>query len=1714
MNRRWIRLPLTLMMLASLLVGTASTGSAQATLNSPRSDYVDAYDQPLIAASNINPTALMLQSSEEQIGRIIGTVLDATDQHPITNAGIAIEGWNLVAGTEANGIFTIDNIILSNAVVPITITATAPGYGLWQLANVDLVANDSLILDISLSPGETPTIRALPAPTARHGDACQESEGMPGILTPERLQALTQMALTVPATIRVGRQSSGWPNCQGGAFTQVDVVSFKDYVKHVLPHEWIQSWPVESLKAGAMAAKHYGWYWISVGGKWGGHNPPADVMDSTCDQVYDPSVSYASTNAAVDATWDYAMTNSSGNLFQPHFCSHCQNVCSFCTDRCGIDCMGQWDSRDQANLGKNWQDILRYFYAGINIQVLNCPTSGGVILYKDENYSCGGEGDGSGYVQRTSAGRQDVPSTFNDRASSIRVPSGWSVKLYEHGNRGGGSACRTGDDVTFWGEQFSNGVALNDNVSSFEVFNTANCGVNDPPNIPTLQSPADGYAATNGQSPTLSWRNNGDPNGDQVQFYVEVYDSPVTANSGWISNVNWRPASLDGRYHTYKWHVKARDSAGLESAWSSTRQFTIQSQPPSIAFNTANGSSATLIESRDQAWAFLGTASDPDGQVTRVEFRCSGDNCGSGATQSTGTTSWSLARSAMAGKNDVYFRAFDNQGVWADSRHLDLRIDLAAPTTSYNLVGTLGENGWYVSPVEVRFHADDGATGNVRVGVARIHYRVDDGDWQHPSGGDARFTVSSDGPHTVDYYAEDKVGNPEEQKQLTFKIDATLPTVPSAIAESHGVVSEQWQKDWSDPAFTWTAANDATSGVWYYRVSWGDTLHFPTSPAFVPLAVRTGSYELRIRAVDRAGNIGPESALFTFQYDGSRPHTPDIQNLDGVASGVWQNLVRTPNFSWPTPFDEGSGVVGYNIYWGTDDQGSSTVLSTANSFASATPICAADSAATYYLRARSQDGVGLQSDWVSYALRYDGAPPTLTLTVNYGQPVVHQRNVYVNIAALDLGSGVTKMRLSTEGYTWTDWQDYLPEFYWEIPSVGRRTYDIYAQVHDGVGNMSPIVSATVYFDVNSPLPNSESFQLWDWIVPSGAGIITGSNPSTYTMRVTIGQPTESLLLTNLHYQLRSGFQAGALAVPTVTPTYTTYVQIGSLLASATTSATAMASTHHRLYGSLGQPSDMQTVASTNYIADLGFWAGAARDVVPQPPEPPEPPLPPECEFYSLSINNGALFTRDPQVTLNMCGPDPTQMMLSNDGGFGSAIWQPYTTTISWMLTTYGDTIIPRFVYARYKDPQDVIHGTFFDDIIYDPTAPAGTAAFDPAALLSDGVVRQAAQSRAPRPLRVVQEREAELFLSVSDDSSGLAEMQVSFTPEFSETTWQPYSAITPVAFADDGLHTIYIRTRDQAGNVSEPISDSLMVDTTPPVLHPDGILAFAPDIVGPETLSATLIVYGYDNLTSISEMRISQSADFTDTLWVPYIPEYTVPISFTSEVQPVWYVQVRDEAGNASETYTVTYTVDVTPPVVYVEVSPGDTLTRTLTILVYDDLSRMGDMRLSNDPLMLDNVVTMPYSTTVTWDFDERRIVWVQVADSVGNFSEPFPAYAAEILPNQAPYTPANPIPANGATGVPTTTLLTWEGGDPNGDMVTYTITMSRTGWSTVFLPPVVTSSTVVSYTPGLLELDVTYEWNVSASDGMSVTVGPTWSFSTGIATGDYKVYLPLVLRE
>ena len=69
-------------------------------------------------------------------------------------------------------------------------------------------------------------------------------------------------------------------------------------------------------------------------------------------------------------------------------------------------------------------------------------------------------------------------------------------------------------------------------------------------------------------------------------------------------------------------------------------------------------------------------------------------------------------------------------------------------------------------------------------GVASTTYSLDGGPPQTYS---APFQVTGDGSHTLDFYSTDKAGNVEATNTLSFKIDATKPTLSLATPANGGI---------------------------------------------------------------------------------------------------------------------------------------------------------------------------------------------------------------------------------------------------------------------------------------------------------------------------------------------------------------------------------------------------------------------------------------------------------------------------------------------------------------------------------------------------------------------------------------------------------------------------------------------------------------------------------------------------------------------------------------------------------------------------------------------------------------------------------------------------------------------------------------------------------------------------------------------------------------
>ena len=210
------------------------------------------------------------------------------------------------------------------------------------------------------------------------------------------------------------------------------------------------------------------------------------------------------------------------------------------------------------------------------------------------------------------------------------------------------------------------------------------------------------------------------------------------------------------------------------------------------------------------------------------------------------------------GENELDYYSVDEAGNVENTHSVDVKIDNTPPETNYSLNGTLGEEGWYVSKVNITFNASDSLSG-----VAITKYKIDDGDWKNYSNG---VIIGSNGTHTIYFYSIDNAGNVEAEKNFTIKVDRKPPSV-SLTAPKDGylyifgreILPTAFGKTKIIGKFTAIAsASDTLSGVRHVNFKLDGQLLWMdfNSPYQVdlPKAFPRSVHTLEVIAYDNAGN--------------------------------------------------------------------------------------------------------------------------------------------------------------------------------------------------------------------------------------------------------------------------------------------------------------------------------------------------------------------------------------------------------------------------------------------------------------------------------------------------------------------------------------------------------------------------------------------------------------------------------------------------------------------------------------------------------------------------------------------------------------------------------------------------------------------------------------------------------------------------------------------
>jgi hypothetical protein len=291
----------------------------------------------------------------------------------------------------------------------------------------------------------------------------------------------------------------------------------------------------------------------------------------------------------------------------------------------------------------------------------------------------------------------------------------------------------------------------------------------------------------------------------------------------------------------------------------------------------------------------------------------------------------------------------------------------------------------------------------------------------------------------------------------------------------------------------------------------------------------------------------------------------------------------------------------------------------------------------------------------------------------------------------------------------------------------------------------------------------------------------------------------------------------------------------------------------------------------------------------------EPP-----KLLSIIINDNDEYTTLPSVTLSLYAEDfesnVTSMSFSTDDVEWSD-WEPFSTKRTFTLPGEDDE---KIVYFRVKDRANNIAVAVFDKITLDTKPPEKSSI-----LINNGD-------------KYTNSDVVSIILFATDELSGVNNISLSFDGIYWEY-WSPYKTSifsTIPSNTGESNRTVYFRVDDKAGNIAEPVFDTIIVDTTPPeviMTINDG---------APETNSTSVILNleAIDYLSGVCDASFSiDGANWSS--WENFTQIRNFVLTGTNGNKTI-YFRARDLAGNIANPVSATIYLNESTLISKPEVTP------------------------------------------------------------------------------------------------------------------------------------------------------------------------------------------------
>jgi hypothetical protein len=247
-----------------------------------------------------------------------------------------------------------------------------------------------------------------------------------------------------------------------------------------------------------------------------------------------------------------------------------------------------------------------------------------------------------------------------------------------------------------------------------------------------------------------------------------------------------------------------------------------------------------------------------------------------------------------------------------------------------------------------------------------------------------------------------------------------------------------------------------------------------------------------------------------------------------------------------------------------------------------------------------------------------------------------------------------------------------------------------------------------------------------------------------------------------------------------------------------------------------------------------------------------------------------------------------------------------------------------------------------------------------------------------------------LSLDAEEFGSGISAMAFSVDGQV-WSNWQPFNNTKSFYLSGgDGEKSIYFKVRDIAGNIAQPVYDSIILDSKPPERFSININNNAKYTNSP---AVEINLYATDSGSGIGNMSLSSDG----INWRDWKPFYQAGIfSLTGgDGEKSVYFKVMDNAGNVIDPASSSIILDTTPPnLLSIQINNGkletNATTVNLNLQALDETSGVSQISLSNDGVTWsawEDYTELKYYTLQPGD--GKKTVHFKVKDHAGNIAEP-----------------------------------------------------------------------------------------------------------------------------